>query len=1018
MKLSGAFLLALVILWVSGCTLTADIFSQDSAKLTVVFVSPNKLTYTKEQTKEVKWQPVISGVGGVEKLAVKDYQVDLFEGSQCKGVLLESQETPNESYTIQNMTHEKVYSVSVTPMTTLGEFPAVCSERIIADQAAPASPTLAAPPVNGLVGQKELNFIWETSQDDGAGLDPNEPYILTLYEGSNCAGTVLKVTSQKETSFHAENLQDGKTYSLKVASKDIAGNLSNTTCSASMEVDSRIPAMELSDPSSRNPDDVSKNQNVSVSITNANSAAYYCFTEDLNFLPTTTGDVCPAGIGGMNGWSNTVPAQLTLSNGDGTKNLQIWIADSNGIVITPHPGVYSINLDTTAPANFSVIGIGGGSDLTFDDWLRTTLTPTVKWTSSTDAYEYSLTIKSADLQQTVCPEIRVPAPSLEKELIGCQLEDQKSYVLQMSAIDYAGNATTSADFTFTTNNVPPGIFNILGVKGGADVLADNWLGTTDPVVSWSASNRSDFYKLQILDEQAQEICSLQVANSSQTEFDYGTSPGSCQLFNDGASYQVQVTAQDFAGNMTHASNHPFLFRVDRSAPTLNISNTPAPHTSQTTAAFSVTANDILSGISSLQCRLDSGASSSCADSSTLSGLTEGLHTFTARATDLTGNTQVDSYSWTVDTSAPTVSITHAPPANDSSVSGHFVFTYSDTYSPLLRFDCTLDGTVATNCLSPFNYAALSEGEHTFAVVAVDAANNSSTEATYTWKVDLTSPTITLQSGPSDPSHSIYDASFVFTVSDDLSGVSSIKCQLDGGPLEDCISGKTYTGLSTGAHSFLLNAIDNSGNSAQQSYSWTIYSYTWKSSAWSACSAAQPSWSVGAWSACSAAQPAYQYGAWGSCSVSCGGGLRYRTETCPVVSGTQTRSVSCVATNGTQTRTVWCERNDGVTVAESFCLSAKPNDSQACTRTDCPTPTPDSSQSCPRGGGTDCNSKMATSEACNTQACCTAANNTSNMCAGYTYCGGCGSAGGTCASGSSVQIGWCSDCPMIPQCQCN
>jgi hypothetical protein len=128
---------------------------------------------------------------------------------------------------------------------------------------------------------------------------------------------------------------------------------------------------------------------------------------------------------------------------------------------------------------------------------------------------------------------------------------------------------------------------------------------------------------------------------------------------------------------------------------------------------------------------------------------------------------------------------------------------------------------------------------------------------------------------------------------------------------------------------------------------------------------------------------------------CGGGSQSRSQTCPVVSGSQTQTVSCPTNSGTQTRTVTCQRNDGTTVADTYCLTAKPAESQSCSRNDCSGTAPASSQSCTRGGGSDCNSGQATSQSCNPQSCYVNFEVYNSKACGGTYCY-CGVGGGQCA----------------------
>src|SRR5204863_68960 len=178
-----------------------------------------------------------------------------------------------------------------------------------------------------------------------------------------------------------------------------------------------------------------------------------------------------------------------------------------------------------------------------------------------------------------------------------------------------------------------------------------------------------------------------------------------------------------------------------------------------------------------------------------SGLAEGSHTFEVKATDLAGNTGAEaSYTWTVDTTAPSASITSSPadPSNDTAPS--FGFTASESGS---TFECELDGAGFSACSSPKSYSGLAEGSHTFKVKATDAAGNTGAVASYTWSLDTSTPDTSITAGPSDPT-SATGATFAFASTE--SG-SAFECRLDGGSWVACSSPKSYTGLADGPHTF-------------------------------------------------------------------------------------------------------------------------------------------------------------------------------------------------------------------------
>jgi len=113
-----------------------------------------------------------------------------------------------------------------------------------------------------------------------------------------------------------------------------------------------------------------------------------------------------------------------------------------------------------------------------------------------------------------------------------------------------------------------------------------------------------------------------------------------------------------------------------------------------------------------------------------------------KATDAAGNTgSAASYTWTVDTTAPTASITASPtnPSNNASQS----FSFSSEAGA--TFQCALDGGAFAPCSSPKGYTGLADGSHTFQVRATDLAGNTGAAASYTWTVDTVGPTVSIAS---------------------------------------------------------------------------------------------------------------------------------------------------------------------------------------------------------------------------------------------------------------------------------
>ena len=104
------------------------------------------------------------------------------------------------------------------------------------------------------------------------------------------------------------------------------------------------------------------------------------------------------------------------------------------------------------------------------------------------------------------------------------------------------------------------------------------------------------------------------------------------------------------------------FTVDVTPPDTSITGGPSGITPATTAAFDLGSSE--SSVS-FECSLDSGAWAPCSSPAAFSGLSDGPHTLSARATDPAGTVDPTpaTRTWTVNSSVPAVTLTE--PANDS-----------------------------------------------------------------------------------------------------------------------------------------------------------------------------------------------------------------------------------------------------------------------------------------------------------------------------------------------------------------
>ncbi len=203
------------------------------------------------------------------------------------------------------------------------------------------------------------------------------------------------------------------------------------------------------------------------------------------------------------------------------------------------------------------------------------------------------------------------------------------------------------------------------------------------------------------------------------------------------------------------------------------------------------------------CSLDGAGFAPCDPPKVLSGLGDGQHTFAVRATDAADNTDPSpaTRTWTVDTTPPDTEISSGPA--DGGLSNRNTPSFTYTSEPDAAFECSVDGGRFNACSSPSNLT-FPDGEHTFAVRAVDAAGNADlSPASRAFRIDTTAPDTTIRGlrirGDT--------ARVRFTAGE----TATFECQLDGRTYRPCSSPKRFVKLFDGRHVVRIKATDEAGN---------------------------------------------------------------------------------------------------------------------------------------------------------------------------------------------------------------
>ncbi|MFO0753510.1 MAG: Ig-like domain-containing protein [Thermodesulfovibrionales bacterium] len=243
----------------------------------------------------------------------------------------------------------------------------------------------------------------------------------------------------------------------------------------------------------------------------------------------------------------------------------------------------------------------------------------------------------------------------------------------------------------------------------------------------------------------------------------------------------------------------YTWTTDYTAPSVTLAGGPTSVTNASTAHFSVTSQEQGTGITYT---LDGAV----VPSSSLSNLSDGKHTFEVIATDLAGNTTTQTYFWTVDTTAPSLSASGVPGSLTNKKDATLAFTVTNKEEGV-SYSYTLDGAAVPSS----SLSNLSEGQHTFEVTATDLAGNITTQQ-YSWTVDTVAPVVSVTGGPGSVTNS-KSASFTVTVQEQG---TSAAYTLD----DKSVSSPVLSNLSEGPHTFTATVTDPAGNAGSQTYTWT------------------------------------------------------------------------------------------------------------------------------------------------------------------------------------------------------
>jgi hypothetical protein len=180
--------------------------------------------------------------------------------------------------------------------------------------------------------------------------------------------------------------------------------------------------------------------------------------------------------------------------------------------------------------------------------------------------------------------------------------------------------------------------------------------------------------------------------------------------------------------------------VDTVAPVVSFDETPEDPTQERSASFEFSADE---EVRTFECRLDRGPFEECSNPHNIAGPLEfGDHIFRVRAIDFADNRgEPARYQWTVERGeGPEATIVDGPDPLTNETTAEFTIEAPDA----IRLECRVDDDDFESCPTRVS-GTVEEGDHAFVVRAFDAEDTAGPPAEYRWTVDLTAPTVEIES---------------------------------------------------------------------------------------------------------------------------------------------------------------------------------------------------------------------------------------------------------------------------------
>ena len=550
---------------------------------------------------------------------------------------------------------------------------------------------------------------------------------VTLYNNGVSIGTAA-ADGTGHWSVNSIALTDNTNYSFTAKATDAAGNISTASTALAFHDDQTAPAAPTV---------------ALASDTGSSSSDHITSNGSLTVTPAEAGGTIQYSTNGGTTWTGSFTAVEGANN---VEVRQVDAAGNNGAATS-----FSFTLDTTAPVAPVITTTAPAQD----NASSISIAGTAEANSTVTLYNNGVSIGTAAADGTGHWSVNSIA-----------LTDNTNYSFTAKATDAAGNiSTASTALAFHDDQTAPtgGTPDLVAGSDSGSSNTDNLTNVTSPTFTVALNSTvaaGDTVQLLLGGSALAHNVLHTITAADVTAGSVSLAVTAGDLGADGAK-SISAKFTDTAGNTSTTS--ALAVTLDTTAPVVSESLTTDTGSS---ASDKITASDALtgSGDANAVVTIKEGsttlgtttANASGVWSFTPNGLADGVHTIVASETDAAGNTGSSSFTFTLDTTGPSETISSTIGTNTGSTttisSGGLTKdntlalsgTVSDAngVTSVHVFDGTTDLGAATVVGGNWNFTtlALTDGSHSLTAKAVDTAGNLTTTAAVTAIVDTTAPT--------------------------------------------------------------------------------------------------------------------------------------------------------------------------------------------------------------------------------------------------------------------------------------